>query len=77
VEVGKMRSVLSVSLPDRLVEELKSLARETGRNKSDIIRESLSLYIWETRLKRLKKQFKPLAKKAGLVTEEDVFKQIS
>ena len=72
-----MRSVLSVSLPDRLVEELKSLAKETGRNKSDIIRESLSLYIWETRLKRLKKQFKPLAKKAGLVTEDDVFKQIS
>ena len=28
---------------------------------------------WELRLKRLQKQLKPLAQKAGLMTEEDVF----
>ena len=72
-----MRSVLSISLPEKLAKELDMFARETGRNKSDIVRESLSLYLWEARFKRLKKQIRPLAKKAGLVSEEDVFEQIS
>ncbi len=31
---------------------------------------------WELRLKRLQKQLKPLAQKAGLVTEEDVFEKL-
>ena len=31
---------------------------------------------WELRLKRLQKQLKPLAKKAGLVTEEDVLEKL-
>ncbi len=72
-----MRTVLSISLPEKLAKELDAFARETGRNKSDIVRESLSLYLWEARFKRLKKELRPLAKKAGLLTEEDVFKQIS
>jgi len=72
-----MRAVLSVSLPEKLAKELDAFAKETGRNKSDIVRESVSLYLWEARLKRLKRQLKPLAKSAGLVTEEDVFEQIS
>lgn len=72
-----MRAVLSISLPEKLAEELESLARETGRNKSDIVRQSLSLYLWEVRFKRLKKQLRPLAKKSGLVSEEDVFELVS
>ena len=72
-----MRAVLSISLPEKLAKELDAFAKETGRNKSDIVRESLSLYLWEVRMKRLKKQLRPLAKKAGLMTEEDVFEQIS
>ena len=73
----KMRSVLSISLPEKLAKELDTFAKETGRSKSDIVRESISLYLWEARFKRLRKQIRPLAKKAGLISEEDVFKQIS
>ncbi len=72
-----MREVLSVSLPEKLAKELESFAKETGRSKSDIIRESLSIYLWEARLKSIKRKLKPFAKKAGLITEEDVFEQIS
>jgi len=70
-----MRAVLSISLPEKLARELDAFAKETGRNKSDIVRESVSLYLWEARMKRLKKQLRPLAKKAGLVTEQDVFEK--
>lgn len=72
-----MRAVLSISLPEKLAKELDAFAKETGRNKSDIVRESISLYLWEARFKRLRRQLRPLAKKAGLMVEEDVFEQIS
>ena len=72
-----MRSVLSISLPEKLAKELDAFAKETGRSKSDIVRESLSLYLWEARFKRLRKQIMPLAKKGGFINEEDVFEQVS
>ena len=72
-----MRKVLSVSLPENLAKELDALAKKTGRSKSDIVRESVSLYLWEARFKELKKKLRPVAKKAGILTEEDVFEQFS
>ncbi|BAU23547.1 hypothetical protein THC_1176 [Caldimicrobium thiodismutans] len=72
-----MRSILSISLPEKLSKSLDELSKVSGRSKSDIIRESLSLYIWEMKFKYLKKEFRPFAKKAGFVSEEDVFKSIS
>ncbi len=72
-----MRSVLSVSLPKKLAIELEVLSKETGRNKSDIVKESLAEFLWENRFRRIKKRLSSNAKKAGFVTDEDVFKAIS
>jgi len=71
-----MRTVLSVSLPEKMAEGLDRLARRTGRNKSDIVEESLSMFLWEIKLKAVQKQLSPKAKKLGMVCEEDVFKAI-
>jgi hypothetical protein len=57
--------------------ELDVLAKETGRNKSDIVKESLGVYLWENRFRRMKKRLNPKAKAAGFVTDDDVFKAIS
>jgi len=72
-----MRTVLSVSLPEKMAEELDRIASITGRNKSDIVKESLSLFLWEMKLKAVQKKLGPKAKKLGIVSEEDVFKAIS
>jgi predicted DNA-binding protein len=72
-----MRTVLSVSLPENLSSELNALAKKTGRNKSDIVKESISLYLWEARFQKVRKSLTVKAKKAGVVTEEDVFRVIS
>ena len=72
-----MRSVLSVSLPEKMASELDAIARETGRKKSDIVKESLGEYLWEARFRRIKKRLSPKAKAAGLVTDDDVFKVVS
>lgn len=72
-----MRTVLSVSLPDKMAAELDDLAKATGRNKSDIVKESLSIFLWETRFKQVKRRLAKKAKAAGVVAEEDVFKVVS
>jgi predicted DNA-binding protein len=33
--------------------ELEAFAKATGRNKSDIVKESLSQYLWEARFRKL------------------------
>ncbi|VUZ86453.1 CopG family transcriptional regulator [Candidatus Methylomirabilis lanthanidiphila] len=72
-----MRTVLSVSLPEQLSEELDRASKRTGRNKSDIVKESLSLFLWDMKLRAIQKTLGPKAKKRGLVSEEDIFKAIS
>ncbi len=72
-----MKTVLSVSLPENMSEELDRFARRIGRNRCDIEKESLSLFLWEMKLKAVQKKLGPKAKKLGIVSEEDVFKAIS
>jgi metal-responsive CopG/Arc/MetJ family transcriptional regulator len=72
-----MRSVLSVSLPEQMAAELDVFAKETGRNKSDIVKESLGEFLWENRFRRMKKRLTPEAKAAGYMTDDDVFLAIS
>ena len=72
-----MRSVLSISLPEQVASELDKFARSTGRSKSDIVKESISLYLWESRFRRLQRQLTAKAKRSGMVTEEDVFRAVS
>jgi metal-responsive CopG/Arc/MetJ family transcriptional regulator len=72
-----MRSVLSISLPEKMASELDQYAKHTGRNKSDVVKESLAIYLWETRFQNVRKRLAAKAKKAGIVTEDDVFKRVS
>ena len=47
-----MRSVLSVGLSEEIAAQLEQYAKATGRNKSDILKESISLYLWEERFRK-------------------------
>jgi hypothetical protein len=53
------------------------VCKRTGRNKSDIVKESISLYLWEVQFRETRKSLSLKGKKAGIVTEEDVFKVVS
>jgi predicted transcriptional regulator len=72
-----MRSVLSISLSEKIASELNEYTRKTGRNKSDVMKEALTNYLWEERFKKIKKGLAKKAKKSGIVTEEDVLKAVS
>jgi predicted DNA-binding protein len=72
-----MRSVLSISLPEKTSSELEKFARSTGRSKSDIVKESIQLFLWEAQFRKLQKRLGARAKKQGMASEEDVFKAVS
>lgn len=72
-----MRNVLSLSLPEQMAKKLNNYAKATGRNKSDILKESLSNYLWEIGFKEARKRLSAKAKKAGFITDDDIFKATS
>jgi len=72
-----MRSVLSISLPEKTSSELEKFAKSTGRSKSDIVKESINLYLWEAQFRKIQRRLSVKAKKLGIVSEEDVFKAVS
>ena len=72
-----MRSVLSISLPEKTSSELEKYAKSTGRSKSDIVKESINLYLWEAQFRKMQRRLSTKAKKRGMVTEDDVFKAVS
>jgi metal-responsive CopG/Arc/MetJ family transcriptional regulator len=72
-----MRSVLSISLPEKMASELDQFAKRTGRNKSDVVKESLAIYLWEARFQNVRKRLGAKAKQAGIITEDDVFQTVS
>jgi metal-responsive CopG/Arc/MetJ family transcriptional regulator len=72
-----MRAVISVSFPEEMAKELDKIAKESGRTKSDLIKDALRAYLWEDRFSRLRSGLIRKAKDKGLVTDEDVFKAVS
>ena len=72
-----MRSILSISLPKEISAELEAFAKTTGRSKSDIVKESISIYLWESKFRRVQRKVGVKAKKIGVITEEDVFRAVS
>jgi len=72
-----MRSVLSVSLPADLARDLSSFARKMGRNKSDIVKESIRLFLWEAEFSQTRKSLAKRAKRRDIISEEDLFRALS
>ena len=72
-----MRLVLSVSLPEKTSSELEKFAKSTGRSKSDIVKESINLYLWEVQFRKMQRRLSAKAKRRGIVSDEDVFKAVS
>ena len=72
-----MRSVVSVSLPKDMASKLKKAAKEIGKSQSEIIKDSLRAYLWETRFMKLRKAMVEKAEGKGILTDEDVFKAVS
>ena len=72
-----MRATLTISLPTNLVRELGRETRARGATRSAVVREALEDHLWRLRCERVERTLEPLARRAGIYTEEDVFRLVS
>lgn len=72
-----MRKTVSISLPDTLKEELDEAASQQGLSRSDVVRQTLSDYLFVRRFRRLRQRMMSRAQARGIFTDEDVFEQVS
>jgi metal-responsive CopG/Arc/MetJ family transcriptional regulator len=72
-----MREVLSISLDKKLKAKVEKAARKFKMSKSELVKLAIEKYIAHEELKELRSILVPYAEKAGYLTDEDIFKNIS
>ena len=72
-----MRKAVTVSLPKTLTEELDMVSREAGTSRSEIVREALKRYFALREFRALRAELVIMAEAKGIITDEDVFNQVS
>jgi metal-responsive CopG/Arc/MetJ family transcriptional regulator len=72
-----MSNVISVNLPKKLAADLYKMAKNTGKTKSELIKDALRVFLWEEKFKKIKRTVSLKAKAKKLITDDDVFKTIS
>jgi predicted transcriptional regulator len=72
-----MNQTLTIRIPDDLREELQEISKAEGKPVSDLVRESLKRYIAIYRFRKLRNMVLPFAEAQGILTDEDVYKEVS
>jgi predicted transcriptional regulator len=70
-------STITVRLDKKLDAELSKLAKQTGRPKSELVRDALRRQLAITRFEQLRATVAPFAEARGWLTDEDVFRDVS
>lgn len=72
-----MSDTITVRIPKDLKEKLESICKKEKIAMSDLIRKSISKNIALYQFRKLRNQVLPFAEAQGLLTDEDIFKEIS
>jgi predicted transcriptional regulator len=72
-----MNQSISIRIPDDVRKNLKAISKKEGKPLSDLVRESLQKYIAIYRFRQLRNMVLPFAEAKGILTDEDVYKDIS
>ena len=65
-----MSRLLSVSVPDELLDQVEALAREEGRTKSEFVRDTLRQRVLHGRLGAIQDDLQALAEAQGIGPED-------
>ncbi len=71
-----MKHPITIRLPDDLRKVLQDISKQENVPVSDIVRESLRKYISIHRFRQLRSKVLPFAEAQGLLTDEDIFKEL-
>ncbi len=72
-----MGAPLTVRLDPEMERDLDELCEQTGRSRSDIVRDALRRQLMGLRFQRHRQALIPYAEAAGYFTDEDVFRDVS
>lgn len=72
-----MKGALTIRLDEELERLLDRLCEETGRTRSDVVRDALRRQLGLLRFEQLRRQVMPFAEARGYLTDEDVFRDVS
>ena len=70
-------ATLTIRLPPQLRRDLERLSKRRGRPAGEIVRDSLRRYLAVERFRTLREKALPFAEAQGLLTDDDVFKNVS
>ncbi len=72
-----MQTTLTVRLSEKEALDLQAICEMTGKSRSEVVRDALRAKSFRARLDAVRAFAVPRAQEAGLLTEEDVFREIS
>jgi len=70
-------SAVTIRLEPQLQKLLDQVCKQSGRTRSDVLREALLRQLSIIRFEQLRRQVMPFAEARGFLTDEDVNKAIS
>ena len=72
-----MAGTMTIRLDEELENLLDRLCEETGRTRTDVVRDALRRQLSLLRFEQLRRQAMPFAEARGYLTDEDVFRDVS
>lgn len=72
-----MNTTISIRLDKDLDSLLNQVAKKTGRPKSEVVREALRRQLSIESFQQIRNRILPFAESQGLLTDEDVWREIS
>ena len=70
-------SLLTVRLDQKLLRQLARAARQSGRSRSELVRDALRRQLAPAQLDDLRRRVMPLAEARGYLTDEDISRDVS
>ncbi|MGH8203864.1 MAG: CopG family transcriptional regulator [Steroidobacteraceae bacterium] len=70
-------SLLTVRLEQTLLRQLARAAKQSGRSRSELVRDALRRQLALAQLDDLRRRVMPLAEARGYLTDEDIFRDVS
>jgi predicted transcriptional regulator len=71
-----MNRPITIRIPDDLRKVLQDISKSEKMPVSDIVRESIRKYVSIHRFRQLRRKVLPFAEAQGLLTDEDIFKDL-
>jgi predicted transcriptional regulator len=70
-------TTITIRIEEELERRLDDVARRTGRNRSELVREALRRQLAVLAFDEVRERVMPFAEASGFLTDEDVFDEVS